>query len=108
MALAENPEPQRKLGFLDFPPITKIDGVNFGSHCLALEGGEGGGYKLPIFMSTKHLIETMSGNMKDKFAVVLNKIENLVVTFRHEKSTKTSSRFLCLNRKGNDKFYQTP
>ncbi|KAF2559106.1 hypothetical protein F2Q68_00014737 [Brassica cretica] len=35
----ENPEPQRKLGFLGFPPITKIDGVNFGSHCLALEEG---------------------------------------------------------------------
>ena len=28
----ENPGPQGKLGFPDFPPITKIDGVNFGSH----------------------------------------------------------------------------
>ncbi|KAF3556962.1 hypothetical protein F2Q69_00012426 [Brassica cretica] len=27
-----NSGPQRKLGFLDFPPITEIDGVNFGSH----------------------------------------------------------------------------
>ncbi|WZZ51496.1 hypothetical protein YC2023_051603 [Brassica napus] len=26
----ENPGPQGKLGFLDFPPVTKIDGVNFG------------------------------------------------------------------------------
>ncbi|WZZ65085.1 hypothetical protein YC2023_076455 [Brassica napus] len=27
-----NPGPQEKLGFPDFPPITEIDGVNFGSH----------------------------------------------------------------------------
>ena len=32
LALVDNPGPQRKLGFLDFPPITEIDGVNFGSH----------------------------------------------------------------------------
>ncbi|KAF3585192.1 hypothetical protein F2Q69_00030347 [Brassica cretica] len=63
----------------------------------------------------------MSGTMKDKFAaltapmanayanaVVVNKIENLVATFCHEKSTETSPRFLCLNRKDNDNFYQTP
>ena len=30
LALAENPGPQGNLGFLDFPPITEIDGVNFG------------------------------------------------------------------------------
>ncbi|WZZ45382.1 hypothetical protein YC2023_041641 [Brassica napus] len=35
----ENPGPQETLGFLDFPPITEIDGVNFGSHNLGLEGG---------------------------------------------------------------------
>ncbi|KAF2548283.1 hypothetical protein F2Q70_00022419 [Brassica cretica] len=27
LAFAENPGPQGKLGFLDFPPITEIDGV---------------------------------------------------------------------------------
>ena len=37
--LAENQRPQRKLGFLDFPPITEIGGVNFDSHSLALEEG---------------------------------------------------------------------
>ncbi|KAG5375562.1 hypothetical protein IGI04_040158 [Brassica rapa subsp. trilocularis] len=63
----------------------------------------------------------MSGYMKDKLgaltapmanayanAVVFNKIENLVATFRHRKSTKTSSRFLHVNKKGNDKSYQNP
>ncbi|KAF3604078.1 hypothetical protein F2Q69_00034622 [Brassica cretica] len=63
----------------------------------------------------------MSGYMKDKLAaltvpmanaygnaVVFNKIENLVVTFCHRKSTKTSSRFLPLNTKGNNKIYPTP
>ncbi|WZZ00157.1 hypothetical protein YC2023_072485 [Brassica napus] len=70
-------------------------------------------------MATKRLIETMSGYMKDKLAaltapmanayandVVFNKIENLAATFRHRKSTKTSSRFLPVNTKGNDKSYQ--
>ncbi|KAF3544925.1 hypothetical protein DY000_02007363 [Brassica cretica] len=28
----ENPGPQGKLGFPDFPPITEIDGANFDSH----------------------------------------------------------------------------
>ncbi|KAF3535566.1 hypothetical protein F2Q69_00023413 [Brassica cretica] len=28
----ENPRPQGKLGFPGFPPITEIDGVNFGYH----------------------------------------------------------------------------
>ncbi|KAL0649557.1 hypothetical protein Bca4012_092248 [Brassica carinata] len=69
----------------------------------------------------------MSGNTKDKISVchnagkttpaataamsntyansvVLEKIKNLAATFRHRKC----SRFLCLNIKGNDKFYQTP
>ena len=73
----------------------------------------------------------MSGNTKDKIAVrnsagkttpaatapmanayanttVLEKIENLAATFRHRKCNETSSRFLCLNIKGSDKFYQTP
>ncbi|KAF3498856.1 hypothetical protein DY000_02053216 [Brassica cretica] len=40
-------------------------------------------------------------------ATVLEKIKNLVATFRHIKSNKTSSRVLSLNIKGNDKFYQT-
>ncbi|KAF2581101.1 hypothetical protein F2Q68_00004992 [Brassica cretica] len=67
----------------------------------------------------------MSGNMKDKIAVrnnagkttpaaispmanayvnatVLQKIENLAATFQHRKCNETSSRFLCLNIKGND------
>ena len=73
----------------------------------------------------------MSGNMKEKLAVcvndgkttpaatvpmanayanatVLEQIKNLAAAFRHRKSTKTSSQFLYLNRKGNDKIYQTP
>ncbi|KAF3560387.1 hypothetical protein F2Q69_00012231 [Brassica cretica] len=73
----------------------------------------------------------MSGNTKDKIAVcnnagkttpaatapmanpyanatVLEKIENLAATFRHRKCNETSSRFLFLNIKGNDKSYQTP
>ncbi|KAF3568875.1 hypothetical protein DY000_02014487 [Brassica cretica] len=73
----------------------------------------------------------MSGNTKDRVAVrnstgkttsaatepmanayanatILEKIENRVATCRHRKRTKTSSRFLHLNRKGNDKIYQTP
>ena len=73
----------------------------------------------------------MSGNTKDKITVhnnagkttpaatapmanayangiVLEKIKNLATTFRHRKRDETSSRFLCLNIKGNDKFYQTP
>ncbi|KAF3599232.1 hypothetical protein F2Q69_00034314 [Brassica cretica] len=41
-------------------------------------------------------------------ATVVEKIKNLDATFRHRKCNETSSRFLCLNIKGNDKFYQTP
>ncbi|WZY87020.1 hypothetical protein YC2023_033404 [Brassica napus] len=80
-----------------------------------------GGYGLLLLMATKRLIETMSGYMKDKLAaltapmanayanaVVFNKIINLVATFRHRKSTKTSSRFLPVNTKGHDKSYQNP
>ena len=71
----------------------------------------------------------MSGNTKDKIAVrnnagkttpaatapmatayanatVLEKIENLAATFRHKKCNETSSRFLFLNIKGNDKSYK--
>ncbi|KAF2568444.1 hypothetical protein F2Q68_00026525 [Brassica cretica] len=73
----------------------------------------------------------MSGNTKDKIVVcnnagkkppaataptanakanatVLEKIENLAATHRHRKCNETSSRFLCLNVKENNKFYQTP
>ncbi|KAF3591166.1 hypothetical protein DY000_02021204 [Brassica cretica] len=41
-------------------------------------------------------------------ATVFEKIENLAATFRHRKCNETSSRFLFLNIKGNDKSYQTP
>ncbi|KAF3567927.1 hypothetical protein DY000_02016951 [Brassica cretica] len=41
-------------------------------------------------------------------ATVLEKIENLAATFHHRKCNETSSRFLFLNIKGNDKSYQTP
>ena len=41
-------------------------------------------------------------------ATVLEKIENFAGTFRHRKCNETSSRFLFLNVKGNDKSYQTP
>ncbi|KAF2541900.1 hypothetical protein F2Q68_00032239 [Brassica cretica] len=73
----------------------------------------------------------MSGNTKDKITVrnnagkttpaatapmanayanttVLEKIENLAATFRHRKCNETNSRFLFLNIKGNNKYYQTP
>ncbi|KAF3488609.1 hypothetical protein F2Q69_00052599 [Brassica cretica] len=73
----------------------------------------------------------MSGNTKEKIAVrnnagkktpaatalmanayvnatVLEKIKNLAATFCHRKCNETSSRFLFLNIKGNDKSYQTP
>ncbi|KAF3566055.1 hypothetical protein DY000_02016654 [Brassica cretica] len=72
----------------------------------------------------------MSGNTKDKIpvcnnagkktpaatapmakayanATVLEKIKSLAATFRHRKCNETSSRFLFLNIKGNDKSYQT-
>ncbi|KAF2536414.1 hypothetical protein F2Q68_00020536 [Brassica cretica] len=41
-------------------------------------------------------------------ATVLEKIENLAATFRHRKCNETSSRFLFLNIKANDKSYQIP
>ncbi|KAH0929033.1 hypothetical protein HID58_014760 [Brassica napus] len=41
-------------------------------------------------------------------ATDLEKIENLAATFCHRKCNETSSRFLFLNIKGNDKSYQTP
>ncbi|KAF3569730.1 hypothetical protein F2Q69_00059759 [Brassica cretica] len=41
-------------------------------------------------------------------ATVLEKNENLAATFCHRKCNETSSRFLLLNIKGNDKSYQTP
>ena len=82
---------------------------------------EGGGYGLLLLMATKCLIEMMSGYMKDKLAAltapmanayanatVLEKIKNLAATFRHRKCNETSSRFLFLNIKENDKSYQTP
>ncbi|KAF3540871.1 hypothetical protein F2Q69_00022340 [Brassica cretica] len=73
----------------------------------------------------------MSGNTKDKITVrnnagtktpaatapmanayanttILEKIENLAATFRHRKCNETSSQFLCLTIKGNNKFYQNP
>ena len=72
----------------------------------------------------------MSGNTKDEIALrnnagkkspaaaapmanananakVLEKIENLAATFRQRKCNETSSRFIFLNIKGNDKSYQT-
>ncbi|KAF3558935.1 hypothetical protein F2Q69_00015193 [Brassica cretica] len=41
-------------------------------------------------------------------ATVLEKIENLAAIFRHRKCNETSSRFLCLNIKGNDKILSNP
>ncbi|KAL0748591.1 hypothetical protein Bca101_030593 [Brassica carinata] len=41
-------------------------------------------------------------------ATILEKIENLAAIFRQRKCNETSSRFLFLNIKENDKSYQTP
>ncbi|KAL0662010.1 hypothetical protein Bca4012_098847 [Brassica carinata] len=41
-------------------------------------------------------------------AIVLEKIENLAAIFRYRKCNETSSKFLFLNIKGNDKSNQTP
>ena len=108
-----------KLGFSQFPYLNGNRQCEF--RFPQFGARRRGGYGLLLLMATKRLIETMSGYMKDKLAaltapmanayanaVVFNKIENLVATFRHRKSTKTSSRFLFLNIKGNDKSYQTP
>ena len=99
----------------------EIDSANFGSHQFGARRRGGGGYGLLLLMAKKRLIETMSAYMKDKLAaltapmantygnaVVFNKIENLVATFHHRKSTKTSSRFLPPNTKDNNKIYPTP
>ncbi|KAF3489356.1 hypothetical protein F2Q69_00054605 [Brassica cretica] len=41
-------------------------------------------------------------------ATILEKIENLATIFRHRKCNETSSQFLFLSIKRNDKSYQTP
>ncbi|KAF2545101.1 hypothetical protein F2Q70_00022421 [Brassica cretica] len=96
--ISENPGPQEKLGFLDFPPITKID-------------------------AAKRLIKTTSGNTKDKIAVrnnagkttpaatapmvndyanatVLKKIENLIATFRNWKNNDNQFALSLSKHKG--------
>ncbi|KAF3570176.1 hypothetical protein F2Q69_00059642 [Brassica cretica] len=108
-----------KLGFSYFPNLNgnrqcKFWFPQFGAR-------RRGDYGLFLLMATKRLIKTMSGYMKDKLAaltapmakayanaVVFNEIENLVATFCHRKSTKTRSRFLPVNTKGNNKIYPTP
>uniref|UniRef100_A0A0D3E876 Uncharacterized protein n=1 Tax=Brassica oleracea var. oleracea TaxID=109376 RepID=A0A0D3E876_BRAOL len=50
--LRENPGPQGKLWFPNFPLITEINGANFDSHSLALEGG---GLRITLTHSHKTL-----------------------------------------------------
>ncbi|KAF3523089.1 hypothetical protein F2Q69_00048243 [Brassica cretica] len=66
--------------------------------------------KIPVRNNAGNTTPAATAPMANSYAnaTVLEKIENLVATFRHRKSNETSSRFLSLNIKGNDKFYQTP
>ncbi|CAG7875767.1 unnamed protein product [Brassica rapa] len=59
-------------------------------------------------MKDKHAALTAPMVNDSANTTVLEKVENLAATFRRRKCNETSSRFLFLNIKGNDKSYQTP
>ncbi|KAF2530700.1 hypothetical protein F2Q70_00029287 [Brassica cretica] len=77
----ENPGPQGKLGFPDFPPITEIDSVNFGSH-----------NKIAVRNNAGKTTPATTTPMANAYAnaTVLEKIENLDATFRHKKCNETN------------------
>ncbi|KAF2590411.1 hypothetical protein F2Q70_00038353 [Brassica cretica] len=97
--LPRDPGPLGNLGFPNFPNLTEIDGVNFSSH-----------NKIAVRNNAGKTTPAATAPMANAYvnATVLEKIENLAATFRHRKCNETSSRFLFLNIKGNDKSYQTP
>ncbi|WZZ60698.1 hypothetical protein YC2023_060805 [Brassica napus] len=106
---------KKGLCFVSLMFIPKLVSANFVSHSLALEGG---GVRITLTHSRKTLDQNNAGKkppaatapMANAYAnaTILKKIENLAATFRHRKCNETSSRFLFLIIKGNDKSYQTP
>ncbi|KAL0645690.1 hypothetical protein Bca4012_043981 [Brassica carinata] len=70
-------------------------------------------YKIAVRNNTGKTTPAATASMGNAYANAIvpkkTKIKkNLAATFRHRKCNETSSRFLFLNIKGNNKSYQTP